>query len=307
MKKNSCILKFRSLGALVGLALLCAYPPQSPGQTPRRSQKEFVDHVGRKVVLHGIPKRIVSLAPSVTETLFALGLEQEIVGVTDYCDYPEAARRKTKVGGLLNPNYEVIVSLRPDLVIATMGGNLKESVAKISRLGIPIYMLNALSVAEALRSIRDVGEITGKKDVADKLVDDLGRRLQDVRARVKGTVPKRVLFLVWYDPIIAPGKKSFITDALSLAGGASITADAEESYPRYSLEQIIIKKPDYLFIAKNGHKFDAKVEKEAGWRAVPAVRNRRVYFLDQRIQHPSPRLVDAIEEVAGILYPEVFP
>lgn len=302
MPKSEAGSKFR----FIWLCLLVLFCESQGGGQTQKEPREVVDQVGRKVVLDGVPKRIVSLAPSVTETLFALGLESEIVGVTNYCDFPEAAKQKTKIGGIINPNYEVIASLKPGLLIATTSGNSKEAVEKLSRIGFPVYTVHAKTVAGTFQSILDIGEVTGKRTEADHLVETLRRRLTALREKIGHRSPKRVLFLVWYDPIIAPGKSSFINDALRAAGAESITADAAEAYPRYSLERIVMKRPDYIFLPKSGHVIRANIEREPGWQVVPAVIHKRIYFIDDPIQHPSPRLVDAIEGVAKILFPEVI-
>ncbi|MBI1745395.1 MAG: cobalamin-binding protein [Acidobacteria bacterium] len=270
---------------------------------PADGKRRLIDQVERVLFVAPNPSRIISLAPSVTEILFALGVEDRVVGVTNFCHFPDGVKPKTRIGDLQNPNLEVIVSLRPDLVIATTSGNVKESIDKMAELNLAVYTLNASTLEEILRSIRDVGDITGTQQKAAAVVGDLRRRLLAVRQRGQGRPTPRVLYLIWHDPIVAPGGDSFITDGLRWAGGDSITADTKARSPRYSAEEIIAKQPEYIFVPKGENPVTLSYFLESpGWATLPAVIERRIYFISPAIQQPSPKLIDGIEEVAGILH-----
>lgn len=262
---------------------------------------EVQDHLRRPLTLVRNPSRIISMAPNVTEILLALGLGGRLVGVTNFCEIPKSEGSKTRIGDLQNPNLEVILSLKPDLVLATTSGNLRETVEKLAGLGLPVYTLDTRTLEEIIQSVLDVGDITGVASAAKAAVADMRRRLAAVQRQAQTHPPRRVLYLIWHDPIVAPGGDSFINDALRWAGGISITADAAERSPRYSLEQIIAQKPEYIFVPIKENPVTMDYFRQSpGWSSLTAVRSGRVFFITAAIQHPSPRVMEGIEEAAAI-------
>ena len=187
---------------------------------------EVVDETGRRVAVPVTVRRIVSLAPSLTETLYALGAQERLVGVTDYCDYPPEARTKPRVGGVRNPSLEAIVGQKPDLVFATTAINRLETVQALERLGIPVYATDPRTVAGVLVSIRHIAELIGAGAQGEALTALLESQLAGLRQRLAGSVPKRALFVVWEDPLISVGPHTFLADALRLAGAESVVQAA---------------------------------------------------------------------------------
>ncbi|HVQ74729.1 MAG TPA: cobalamin-binding protein [Candidatus Binatia bacterium] len=272
-----------------------------------------VDPTGRTLDLPAAPARIVSLVPSVTEILFAIGAQDQLVGVTDFCDFPAGARAKPRVGGMLAPSLEAIVARRPDVVVATPSGNREETVAAVGRLRIPVYLVNPESVDDVLGLVARLGELTGRVDAARALAASLRRRIQDVEARVSPFPRPRVLYVLWPEPLIVPGRGAVISGLIRLAGGDSVTADVSEAYPRYSAEAAIAKAPQVIFVARHGSEGAAggedlvAREKWQRFQGLPAIRRGRLYAVDGNLLHRyGPRMVDGLEMLARLTHPEAF-
>ena len=269
----------------------------------------YIDEVGRKVNISPCPKRIVSLAPSITETLFALGLNKEIVGVTTFSDYPEAARSKPRVGSYVNISLEKVVSLNPELIIGNADGNRKETVEQLERVGLPVDVVNPTSLDEIFDMVLDVGKITGKDNVAKKLVHNLRERVKFVVSRTAGLKKPRVFFQIGIDPVITVGKNTLHNKLITLAGGINVSGKETTQYPRYSIEEVIVKQPDIIIVSsmKRGGDFERVRDKWKRWKNIPAVKNNRIHIINtDLIDHPSPRIVDGLEEVVKIIHPDVL-
>ncbi len=272
------------------------------------ASRGLMDEVGRHVNVPQAPHRIICLAPSITETVFALGKGAEVVGVTDYTDYPPEARLKTRVGGLIDPSIETIVSLRPDLVLATREINRRETVEELSRLRIPVFVIDPKGLEGITASVLDIGKALNCSPEAVALVKQLDEKRRTVAAKVAGLPRPKVFVLIWDDPIITVGSKSFITEAISAAGGESVTADIPGASPRISLEEVVRRSPDFLLLVKGSHQEITldELKRREGWNRLEAVRKNRVIYTDDRIEHSSPRVFDAIEDLAKKLHPEAF-
>lgn len=270
------------------------------------------DDLGRKVTIEKMPVRIVSLAPSNTEILFALGLGGRVVGVTTYCNYPEEAKKKEKIGGFSNPSIEKIVFLEPDLVVAA--SIHKDLIGQVEQLGVPVILLDTKSISGVLRSIQLVGRATGENQAAARLVMDLARRIDGVSRKVRSLPLRgrpRVFYEVWYEPIMTAGPGSLIDDLISLAGGVNIAHDAGVAYPEYSLEFLIMRNPEVM-IHSYGHADSSastkeEIAKRRAWGSILAVEKGRIYFVNaDLVTRPSPRIVDGLEEMAKAIHPELF-
>jgi len=269
------------------------------------------DMLGREVTLAGPPTRIVSLVPSVTESAFALGGEARIVGVSDFCDWPPAARAKPRVGGMVNPSLETLVALKPDLVVATDEGNREETFVQLQRLGIPVYIVHAHRISEMYDLIARVGALTGRRDAVGPLVAGIQRRIDAVRAAVKARPAPRVLYVLWPDPLLVPGRDSHLTEMIELAGGRSITAGEPVSYVRFSIEAAVARAPEVIVLAD--HSTGASTAGRAApekWQAltsVPAIRAGRLYSVDLSVLHRyGPRVPEGLELLARMIHPEAF-
>lgn len=211
------------------------------------------------------PNCIISLAPSITEIVFSLGLGDRLVGVTTYCDYPEEAKKKPKVGGMSNPSIEAVVSLRPDIVVMTTDGNPKEFDERLQSLKIKTYVFRARRLSELPQGIRDMGLTLGVKEKADALAKEIEEAINRFKVRGQESASphpllskrgqgksKKVVFIIWPEPLIAAGSGTAITDAITLLGNENIASKAKTPYPKYSIEEIIRQSPDVIFIG-SGH------------------------------------------------------
>jgi len=271
--------------------------------------REAVDEFGRTVRIPQLPLRVVSLAPSLTETLYALGVQDRLVGDTDFCDYPADAQKKTKVGGVINPNLEEIAALHPDLVLVAKEGNRVDTVRALDTLGIPTYATQARNVDEVLTTTQRLADLLGVPEVGNSLTADLHSRLDALHARLEGVPASRVLFVVWTEPPMSVGKDTFVADALRIAGATSIV-DSKQDWPQMSLEEVARLQPDYLVFAAShfeaGTRDFEAIANRPGWRILDAVRNRRFAVISDAVIRPAPRIVSAIEDLARQLHPSAF-
>jgi iron complex transport system substrate-binding protein len=275
----------------------------------KESFRTVQDETGRTVRIPNTVRRVVSLAPSMTESIYALGMQDLLVGDTDYCDYPPDAKKKHKVGGATNPSLEEIAVLKPDVVLVTKSLNRLETVQQLDRLGIAAYATDPHTVDEIRKSVRRLAEILGNP-VAGQALDtallkqenDLGQRLQNVR-------PKRVLFVVWTDPLISVGQHTFIADALQHAGAMSVV-DSAQDWPQISLEEMVHLQPEFLvFASSHSEAVQRDVEalaKRPGWDELDAVKHRKFAVISDAVNRPAPRLFSAINDLAYQLHPEAF-
>lgn len=267
----------------------------------------FVDMVGRQVEIQTPPRRIVSLAPSLTEILFALGAEDTLVGVTDYDNYPPQVREKPSVGGGIDPNLEVIVALRPDLVLVAADANRWGTLVQLERLNIPVYGVKPIGVEGVLDSIEKVGEAVGRRQQAEALIAEMRDRLNAVSEKVGELAKPKVLYAVWIDPLIVAGRDTVIHDLIRLAGGAN--AVRERGFPRLSLEAVFDHPPDLILLAfdRGGLGYREVLPHLPGWEDMPAVRQGAVRVIDASLMNrPGPRIVEAVEILGRVLHPEVF-
>lgn len=272
-------------------------------------QKFIVDEVARRVLTPGNPKRIVSLAPSITETLFALGLNEEIVGATNYCDYPVEALEKPRIGGFVNPSIEKIIALGPDLVIATDDGNRREVIDRLTGLGIAVFVTYPKNFNEILLTIENLGAITGRKREASRIVEKISERRKEIINLTKDLERPKVFFQVGNFPLMTIGRDTFANDLIKYAGGLSISRDEPTPYPTYSIEQVLMKEPDIVIIASMNPKRGCQglMRSWAKWANIPAVRRGKVFVIESDlVDRPSPRIIEGLEELARIINPEVF-
>ncbi|MBI3449704.1 MAG: ABC transporter substrate-binding protein [Acidobacteria bacterium] len=283
----------------VALPLTLAASTAIPAAPDART---VTDAVGRKVRVPARPERIISLAPNLTDILGDLGVGSRLVGVTDFCK-PPAGSSPARVGGLMNPDLEKIVSLKPDLVVATTSGNYVEDRDRMERIGIPVYTCDTPSVESILSTISELGDVTGADEAAGRVVASLRARLEAVAKRVAGVSRPRVLFVLWGDPLLVPGKGTFMSDALERAGADSISKDLSARWAEVDLETVISRHPEILLTVPDNAAFAKEIASKPGWSEVAAVKSGRVHVLSTDILQPGPRIVDAIEEIAGILHP----
>lgn len=293
--------------AFLALCLLClsASLRVRAAEAPARA---VVDETGRTVQVPARVERIVSLAPNLTEMIYALGLEERLVGVTTVCDFPPAARAKPKVGDVIDPSLERIVELKPDLVLGTPAGNRRETADALERLGVPVYGIDPHSVNDIFTSIRHVAELVGVPEAGQELAARLEARLAALPAPQGSPTRPRVLFVVWLEPLVTVGGNTFLNDVLERAGADSITANLSQGWPQLSVEEVLERDPDYLVVPRTPilEARLAELARRPPWQRLRAVQQNRIVWVEEAVLRPGPRIVEAIEELARALHPEAF-
>ncbi len=265
------------------------------------------DDAGETLTLDEAPERLLSLAPSNTEILFALDLGERIVGVTDFCDFPEEAKEKDKVGGFADPNIEKIISLEPDLVF-TVSGLQDPVVEKLRDEGFNVFVVNPTTVDELPDVIRRVGRVTDVADNADELAGELEDRIAAVREKVaEAAGTPSVFYEVYSEPLMTAGKNTLINDLIGVAGGASLGNELDEDYPQFSLETLIEQDPDVYFASTGSMSEPKDIAAREGWEGLSVSANDRIHVIDENIINRSgPRLIDALEQFAALIHPDLF-
>jgi iron complex transport system substrate-binding protein len=273
------------------------------------AHQKFVDEVGREVVFAHPPRRIVSLAPNITEILFSLGLDEEIVGVSIHCNFPEKAKNKVPVGSYISLDFEKITFLKPDLVIATGAGNTRDMVGRLEQLGFPTYVIFPKNLNDVLKSIDHLGQVVDREKEAMGIIQGIERKRQRVIELTKGLSRPRVFLQIGEAPIVTVGKGSFADDLIRQAGGENIAGKEKEMYPRLGMEEILNRSPEVILISSMDPKGDYQrvLHEWSRWKMIPAVKNGRIHVINSDlIDRPSPRIIDGLEEIARILHPERF-
>ena len=289
--------------------------PPGKDSVPASSQGyplTITDDMGRQIVLTAEPIRIVSLAPSSTEILYALGLGPKVVGNTNYCDYPEEAKQCYKVGGFEDPSLEKIVAVKPDLVFAT---DIHMQLLKVMEdAGLKVVILNAKTLEGVFGNIRLVGKSAGVEDRAVGLIQELKGRVDAVSTKVDQVpVEQRplVYYELWYEPFMSAGKDTLIAQLIRSAGGINMTDDNIEQYPKLS-EEVIIKRNPAVMINSYGHGSGALITPEQvaarqGWSQLDFIKNNRIYTIEtDLVSLAGPRIVDGLETMAKVLHPSLF-
>ena len=268
----------------------------------------LTDNLKRTVTINSEPQRIISLSPANTEILFALGLENKIVGVTNYCNYPEGAAGKPVVSEFGTVNLELVVNSSPDIVLMASGVQQKASL-QLDNFGITLTAFDADTVSGVLENIELIGILTNRKKEAENLTGDMQRRIDSVKETAGDMKSKPgVFYIIWNDPLWTIGPDAFIEDAIEIAGGKNIFSydlpkGAPTDYFITNKESVITRNPDIIIIDSHGIKetsIDDWLKKNGQWRDINAVKNKNIYFIDADIaSRPGPRVVDALEKYSG--------
>lgn len=243
------------------------------------------------------PMRIVTLAPSMTEAVFAMGAGDRVVGVTDFCDWPEEARTRPRIGGMSNPSIEAVIGLAPDLVVMTMDGNPREFEARLREFGIKTFVSSAKRIADLPDAYRAIGREIGAPEGAEALARELEAALSAEAPMADGP---RALFVVWPEPLMAAGPGTAIHDVMTLIGLRNIAADSPIPYPKFSLEEALMRMPEVIFLGSgSGMENMGKIAENLLSRlaSTPAVRNGRVYYLSDSLYRLGPRIVPGMREM----------
>jgi iron complex transport system substrate-binding protein len=273
------------------------------GTSLAATQVTVTDDLKRTVTLPKTAQRIVSLAPSITESLFAIGAGPFVAGVTDYCNYPPEAKQKPHVGGMITPSIEAIAALRPDLILVSMEGNLREDFSNITALGVPVVVTNPRSLDGIYRSLAMLGTLTGRSDSATRLVTSLQAREQSIIRAAPAHTP-RVLLLVSIQPIIAAGDRTFIDELLRRAGSRNVAAGLRMTYPTLNREAVVRDDPDVIFVMSDVLSTpDALVQMYPEWKRLTATRHGRIHRIDADIiSRPGPRAVDGLQLLSSFIH-----
>ena len=271
--------------------------------------ESVTDQVGRTLVVPENPRRVIALAPSITEIIYDLGQEKRLVGVTQYSTYPSEAEALPRVGSYVRLDIEKIVVLKPDLCLAIKDGNPKHIVDKIVALGIPVYVINPRNLQQIMDTITRLGSLLHAEQEATALVSGMEKRIGQVQTQVKkGRHKPRVFFQIDAEPLFSAGTDTFIHELIELAGGINTTA-GEVPYPRYSWEEIIVLQPEMVLISSmaGGLAPEYLLQSWKKWDQLSAVINDQIFVVDAELfDRPTPRLVDGLEVIAAIIHPEIF-
>lgn len=255
------------------------------------------------------PKRIVSLAPSITEDLYRLGAEQALIAVTSYCNYPPQTKTKEVIGALSNPNIEKIYSLSPDLVLAINGINHPQTVEKLKNLGLEVKVLNKCHDFDDIkRNFTELGRIAGKRERADEIIKEIEIEINSVTQRIKDRRPVKVFWEIGARPLVSASAKSFANEFIRYAGGINIFANAPVEYPQISREDVLNKNPEVIMLVTMGNVTEAEKLRWQKFKDLEAVQNNRIYIINaDKVCRPTPMgFLTGLKEVARFLHPEAF-
>ncbi|MCZ7558153.1 MAG: cobalamin-binding protein [Bacteroidia bacterium] len=284
----------------VSVLLIVVLAAAGCGRVQRESPSDarsITDDLGRSLRLDGVPQRIVSLAPSFTETLYALGADSLLVGVTRYCNYPPAAKSKTNIGDLLAPDIEGILALDPDVVLISIEGNSQHTFARLQEFGVRVFVSNPRDLDGVLKSITDIAEITGRTNTGKKLTSTLRAVRDSVLAHPPVNKPA-VLMLLSLQPLIAAGSGTFIGELIESAGGRNAAGDLTASYPVMDREDVLLRNPDILLLSDDlSADPEAVLERFPEWKRLTAFRREAMHRIEaDKLMRPGPRLFDILRE-----------
>ena len=262
---------------------------------------------GQRVSLPARVTRVVSLAPNLTEIVFAVGAGDKLVGRTSYCDYPPEAKAVAEIGDTLHPSLERIIALKPQVVLISTSSQLEVFTQQLQNQNIAVFVTDPHDLEGVFRSIQEVGEMLGQKDQADQLVTKLRERTTAVEQAVKGKQPVRVFYQVSAEPLYTAGHDAFVTDLMRRAGAASVTANVPGAWPKYSNESALAARPDAIILPTGGSMGSVNSDVTEALRQSPAALHGRVYKInDDYLTRPGPRAIDGLEAMARALHPDAF-
>ena len=266
------------------------------------------DQLGRKVLIPENPQRIISLAPNITEIIFALNRENLLKGVTLHCDYPVEAKKLPRVGSYVGLDLEKIISLKPDLCIAIKDGNPKSVIDRLESFGIPVYAVDPRNLDSVMETILSIGGLLGAGERADILIRNMRSRIGHVQNLVAAVSHRPgVFFQIGTAPVVSVGTRTYIHELITLAGGVNVTA-GDTPYPRFSREQLIALSPDVVIITSmtGSDAFEQVLAEWNKWPQIQAVRNKRIYMADSDLfDRASPRLIEGLEVLVKLIHPEL--
>ncbi len=295
--EDQAVMKRRQQGILTGMPFMANITPRT-----------FIDDAGRKLYVAKAPTRVVSLAPSITEMLFALGLDEQIVGVTEFCDFPAAAAGKPKIG-YANPNLESLLALRPDMIVAPREFHRANVLAKLEELKVPVFLLEASSLENIFSHIHQLGRIFDRSTAAHAMTSDMRKRMAEISSRVESLPRTRVLYVLNSQPLITVGPGSYIHQMIGLVGGINIASGASTPYPRLTMETVLKEDPEVLIFPMGSVETVPRSEQQAWrrWTTLTAVQQNRLREVSANaLNRPGPRVMEGLEALAKVIHPEAF-
>ena len=290
----------------VGLLLAACSAPNTRTDNST-NLRQLTDEAGRTITVPDTVTRFISLAPNLTEIVYAIGAGDGLVGRTTYCNYPPEARKVEEVGDTLKPSIERIIALRPQVVFVSTASQLEAFTSELEAHHIAVYVTDAHDLEGVFRSIERIADLLKRRPQADELLRQLRARVAAVEDKVESRPPVRVFYQVSDQPLYTIGRDAFITDLIRRAGGISVTADVPGAWPKYSAESALAAKPEAIVLPTGGSMGNANSDVASALKRSPAVATGRVYKInDDHLSRPGPRSVDGLEELARTLHPEVF-
>lgn len=282
----------------------------NPGSGPEAAAFPVTveDSLGRQVRIEDRPEQIGSLAPSATETIFAVGAGSRVAGVTDADDYPQEVENIEQIGDYQQTNTEKIASLEIDLILQSFDGFTKEQAEDLEqKTGAKVVVLNPSSVEEAIDSVSTVGKATGNTEKAQVVEERLQGELDQLQRQLEGLPEPTVFYELDYEPLFTVGPGSFINDAIQLAGGENVTADAQQAYPQYSVEKLLGDDPEYYLAGRSSGTTVEDIKSRPPYSSLRAVQQDNVFVVnDDLINRPGPRIVEGVREIAETIHPDAF-
>jgi iron complex transport system substrate-binding protein len=280
---------------------------EEQGEEENESQYpvNITDGYGREIELEKPAEKIISLAPSMTETIFALGAGDRLVGVTTYCNYPEEAKEIDQVGDFEGPNLESVIEKNPDVVVALAMGDDEKS--KLEDAGITVFLQDPQNLDEVFDNIKKIGTILGLQEEAESLTSNMNAKKDSIVETVSNYDSKKVFYEVWSEPLMTAGPGSILDEMINLSNGENIAYDAESLYPEYSLELLIERNPEVYLTADDGFKTVEDIKNREGYENITAIKENNIYMLHPDIvSRTGPRIIEGLEMIAQAIHPEAF-
>ena len=294
---------------LISCALIAAFAcSRSPAPSSGRSTttRQVVDEAGRTVQVPVKIDRIVSLAPNLTEIVYAVAAGGSLVGNTEYCDYPAQAKTVAKIGDTMHPSVERIIALKPQLVLVSTASQLEAFTKQLDAQGIVVYVTDPHNLDEIIRSIETLGDLLGHRDWALTVAQNLRTRAAGVEVAMRTVKPVKVFYQVSGEPLYTIGREAYLTDLVRRAGGISVTAEVPGAFPRFSDEAALAAQPEAIILPTGGSMGSGNFTVAAALKNSPAVLRNRVYKINaDHLSRPGPRLIEGLEAMARALHPEV--
>lgn len=280
---------------------------RAPTNSTSVSTRHVVDEAGRSITVPSRVERFVSLAPNLTETVYAIGAGDRLVGNTTYCDYPAEARQVEKIGDTLQPSVEKILALRPQLVLVSTASQLESFTGQLAQHNIAVYVTDPRDLEGVFRSISNLGSLLNRDREAEQVLSLLRARTSAVEYAVRSVKRIRVFYQLSAEPLYTAGRDAFVTDIIRRAGGESVTAEVPGAWPRYSVESALAAEPEAIILPTGGSMGAANSAIASALEKTPAAKAGRILKInDDHLTRPGPRSIDGLEELARALHPEAF-